>query len=678
MRMSLRKFGILLVLGSLGIPATALPAEPGPVSQVTAYPPAFFAAVQPTSAYDMLTVLPGYVFTESDSDVRGFTGAVGNVLIDGSRPAGKQESLESILRRIPAAAVERIEVIRAGAPGIDMQGQTVLANVVRRREAQARGMIEAESAFYERGFRAPRLAGEFSRRTARDLLELAAVAGETVDDEHGLGSRVRVAPDGSLLRDSIYAQDEGARVREAAGAYERALTDGRLRLSASWQAEEFGADIEERITFPESGGSVVREFEDETNAEFGLHFEQQLTGQRQLELMAIHRTSREQGGELGIEEDDVTLFKQDEDGSESIARGVLRWTQGEFSLEGGIEAAFNVLASRNSLQENGVAEPLPNGTMRVEERRGEIFANASCPLADEWRIEAGSRFEYSQLDQRGDTTTSKSFFFPKPRVLVTWTKTDGDRLRFLLEREVGQLDFEDFAGSASLSSSTVTAGNPDLEPDRTWRLEVAWEHAFPGSGVLLLAARHERIDDLVDRMPVIADEPFDAVGNIGKGRRSELELNLTLPLDWLGIRSGLLRTVAIWRDSSATDPTPGESRPISEDLPREIQVHFSRQVARTRLRWGVDVTLASHSPEYYFDEVRIERFGTQLDVFAQYEPSTAWNIRLFANNLTDRSAVRERQIHDGLRGMAPLSYLETRTLNIGPYVGFNVRRTFGT
>ena len=138
------------------------------------------------------------------------------------------------------------------------------------------------------------------------------------------------------------------------------------------------------------------------------------------------------------------------------------------------------------------------------------------------------------------------------------------------------------------------------------------------------------------------------------------------------------RNVAIWRDSSATDPTTGESRPISEDLPREIQVHFSQQVACTRLRWGVDVTLASHSPEYYFDEVRIERFGTQLDVFAQYEPSPAWNIRLFANNLTDRSAVRERQIHDGLRGMAPLSYLETRTLNIGPYVGLNVRRTFGT
>jgi len=675
---SVRPFGILVVLGALVISATALPAEQGPASQVTAYPPEFFAALQPTSAYDMLAVLPGYVFTESDSDVRGFAGAVGNVLIDGSRPAGKQESLESILRRIPATAVERIEVIRAGAPGIDMQGQTVLANVVRRREAQSRGLVEAESAFYERGFRAPRLAGEISHRTARDLFELSAVASETVDDEHGFGSRPRVAPDGTLLKDSVYAQDEGARIREAAGAYERTIADGRLRMSASLQAEKFGADIEEQVTFPEFSSSLVHEFEDEKNSEFGVHFERRLAGERQVELLAIHRATSEHGGELGVEEDAITLFRQDADGSESIARGLLRWTHGKFSLEGGIEAAFNVLDSHNSLQEDGEAAPLPNGTLRVEERRGEIFANATWPLAAAWRIEAGSRFEYSRLEETGDSTLSKSFFFPKPRVLVTWTRSDGDRLRFLLEREVGQLDFEDFAGSASLSSGTVTAGNPNLEPDRTWRLEVAWERSFLDSGVLLLSARHERIDDLVDRIPVMAAEPFDAVGNIGEGQRTELELNLTLPLDRLGIPSGLVRTVALLRGSSATDPTTGESRPISEDSPREVQIHFSQQLPRTRLRWGLDLTLASSSPEYYFDEVRTERLDTQLDVFAQYEPTPAWNLRLFANNLTDRSAIRERQIHDGLRSTAPLSYIETRTLNIGPYFGFIVRRTFGT
>ena len=336
-----------------------------------------------------------------------------------------------------------------------------------------------------------------------------------------------------------------------------------------------------------------------------------------------------------------------------------------------------MLDSDNSLEEDGVAQPLPNGTVRVEERRGEAFASAGWPLSAEWRIEAGARFEYSRLEQSGDSTLAKSFFFPKPRVLLTWSASDRDRVHFLLEREVGQLDFEDFVGSASLSASTVTAGNPDLEPDRTWRVEAGWERRFMESGVVLLAVRHERIDDLIDRIPVIAAVPFDAVGNIGTGRRNELELNLTLPLDRFGIRAGLLKSIALWRDSEATDPTTGESRPISEDLSREIAIHFSQQLLQVRVRWGIDATLASAAREHYFDEVRTERIGTQIDVFAQYEPSPAWNIRVFANNLTDRAAVREREIYDGLRSTAPLSYVETRTLAIGPYYGISVRRTFG-
>ncbi|HKU14864.1 MAG TPA: TonB-dependent receptor [Steroidobacteraceae bacterium] len=673
----LRSLAMLLALGFLSFPVIASQTEEGTASPVTVYPASYFAATQPSSAFDMLTVLPGYDFNESDADVRGFAGAVGNVLIDGSRPAGKQESLEAILRRIPASAVERVELIRAGATGIDMQGQAVLANVIRRREAQTRGALEASSTFYERGLHAPRAAAEMSRRNAGALLELSAAAYETVDDEHGFGRRPRVAPDGTLLRSSVYSQDEGEKVREAAGSYQRAVLGGLLRLSASLQTEKFGADIAEHVTFPEVDSSTVREFEDERNSELGAHFQRPLASGRQLELFAIHRASRERGGERAIEADGVTLFRQGTDGSESIFRSVLRWDSGQLSLESGVEGALNVLDSHNSLEEDGAPAVLPNGAVRVEERRGEVFATASWPLSSAWRVEAGSRFEYSRLELSGDSTLGKSFFFPKPRLLLTWSASERDRLRVLLEREVGQLDFEDFAGSASLSASTVTAGNPDLEPDRTWRLEAAWERHFLESGVLLLAARHERIQDLIDRIPVIAAEPFDAVGNIGDGRRSELEVNLTLPLDRFGIRAGLLKTVALWRDSSARDPTTGESRPISEDLSREVAIHFSQQLAPLRVRWGVDATLASAAREHYFDEVRNERLGTRLDVFAQYEPSPAWNIRVFANNLTDRNAVRERRIYDGLRSAAPLRYIETRTLAIGPYVGIAVRRMFG-
>ncbi len=673
----IRLLGILMLSGLLTVSKVALAADGASSSSITVYPASFFKIAQPSTAFDMLAVLPGYVFSENDSDVRGFTGAVGNVLIDGSRPANKQESLEAVLRRIPASAVERIELIRAGAQGVDMQGQTALANVVRRRESQVRGLVEAESAFFERGFHAPRLAGEISRRGAQVLMELSAAAYQAVDDEHGIGTRPRVAPDGTVLRRSAYAQDEGERIRELAGLFERALTDGLFRFSASVKAEKTGADISEHFTFPEVGTSTVREFGQEDGSEFGVYFERRLAGERQLELLAIHRSSGEHGGETEADDDAVTLFREDVDGSESIIRGALRWTHGGLSIESGVEGAFNVLDSRNSLAVDGVTMPLPGGAARVEERRGEIFANVGWPLGTAWRLEAGSRFEFSRLDLSGDSNLARSFFFPKPRLLATWSLSGRDRLRLLVEREVGQLDFEDFAGSASLSSSTVTAGNPDLVPERTWRLEAAWERSILESGVLLFAARHERIDDLIDRIPIIAEEPFDAVGNIGKGRRTELQLDLTLPLDRIGIRSGLLRTSALWRDSFAIDPTTVESRPISEDQPREIELHFSQQLPRARLRWGADLKLASDSREHYFDEIRSERLGTRLDLFAQFEATPAWNVNLFARNLTDRSAVRERRIYDGLRDVTPLRFIETRSLKIGPYFGITVRRTFG-
>ena len=88
---------------------------------------------------EMVNKLPGFTF-DGGAGVRGFEGAAGNVLIDGERPATKSDDLESILRRIPAGQVDHIDVIRGGAPGIDMQGKTVLANVVRRKGDSVTGL----------------------------------------------------------------------------------------------------------------------------------------------------------------------------------------------------------------------------------------------------------------------------------------------------------------------------------------------------------------------------------------------------------------------------------------------------------------------------------------------------------------------------------------------------------
>ena len=128
------------------------PALAQPEQGISVYPASFFADARPATAYDMVGRLPGFSLdTGAGTSVRGFAGNAGNVLVDGTRPTAKNDDLQSILQRIPASNVERIELIRGSAPGIDMQGQSVVANVVRKKRILARSSSTPISLSRERG-----------------------------------------------------------------------------------------------------------------------------------------------------------------------------------------------------------------------------------------------------------------------------------------------------------------------------------------------------------------------------------------------------------------------------------------------------------------------------------------------------------------------------------------------
>src|SRR5690349_3648160 len=85
-------------------------------SGLTVFAPEAFSDAQPANALDMVRRVPGFQIVEGDEDVRGYSGAISNVRIDGEAPS-KREDLGDLLGRIPASDVERIELIRGGAPG---------------------------------------------------------------------------------------------------------------------------------------------------------------------------------------------------------------------------------------------------------------------------------------------------------------------------------------------------------------------------------------------------------------------------------------------------------------------------------------------------------------------------------------------------------------------------------
>jgi len=648
-------------------------ANPG----VNAFEPGYFARVQPTSAWDMIQILPGFRLIEGDADVRGYSGSGGNVLIDGQRPSSKQETLADILKRIPATQVARIELIRSGAGGVDMQGFAVMANVVRDRSATLSGRAEAQYATYRHGYSAPRIAGAFSYASPARSLDLTAALYREIDDEHGFGTRHRYDAAGAPIRLVDYGQPEGTNVVEASALYRQPLAGGALRLNALFKDSRMFADVTSETRYPAIAHGTGSEREHTRVVEGGVNYTRPLGAHDTIELLGSYRSTKINGRDGSSDGGGSDRSVENSAGSETILRGVWRHQAGALSLEAGAEGAINILDSDNALFEDEIFVPLPNARVRVEEKRAEFFTTATWRLASALTVETGLRYEMSRIAQSGDSSLVKTLAFLKPRALATWSVSGNDTVRLLAEREVGQLDFADFVGAASLTSGTVTAGNRDLEPETLWRAEAAFEHRF-GSGSLVLTARREWISDVVDRVPVVAGGTvFDAVGNIGTGRRDELETNLTLPLDSLGVKGVTVSGDLLLRRSRVIDPTTYVSRHISEDKPIEAKLGITHDLSRWHLRWGVNYVVGETKEQFKIDEVQTDRIGGRLDAFVEYKPNKQWTFRLFAANLTDSPATRTRLAYTGLRGPSGLAFREERILRSGRYVGVTVQRNFG-
>jgi outer membrane receptor for ferrienterochelin and colicin len=132
---------------------------------VLVFNPDFFAAQRPNTALDMVNRVPGFS-VDDGSGARGFEGAVGNILINGNRPASKNDTGSDVLSRTPANQVDRIELIRGGAPGIDMQGYAVVVNVILKTAASRQSILTLNSVNFDGGHDVWGGSYQFTARTA--------------------------------------------------------------------------------------------------------------------------------------------------------------------------------------------------------------------------------------------------------------------------------------------------------------------------------------------------------------------------------------------------------------------------------------------------------------------------------------------------------------------------------
>ena len=662
--------------------ATSVSAQTAPdgTTGVTAFPASAYMASAPASAREMLDRTPGFSLVEPDADVRGYSGAQGNVLIDGVRPASKRENLSDLLRRIPAGTVERIELIRGGAGGVDMGGYAVLANVVRKHVVDAEGMIEGGVLSSTDGWVSPSGQAQYTRRWGARLLELSARLELDFDDDSGDGPVWTETPDGDVVERLHEDTRKIQHAAELAANWVQPVAGGRFNATAAVRGDRTRADTAIRSLQDADDREDVAAREDFIEGELGVRYQRSLGPATTLEALASQRLGRLTGEEKSRHGVDSESFDETTRNGESIVRIDLTHRRSDqLSLSAGLEGAFNFLESTARLQENGAAVFLPGSDVRIEERRIEGSVGATWTPVEAVIVEAGLRVEGSAIIQTGDSPLERDFTYAKPRVALTWDMDAQNQLRLAVSREVGQLDFGEFVASASLSTGVIAVGNAALEQDKSWRFSAVWERSFRDEASLTLTWTHDEISDVVDRVLFVTDEDvFDAPGNIGDGRRDTLAVDLNTPLDRLGIRGGQLRATMLWRTSRVTDPVTGQARGISEEKPVESEVAFSQALPQWRMNWGVTVEhIAERKTRYRFDDVRRRSEGVGWTVFAERRMGDQWRLRAEATDLFGRDFHETRDKYDGPRLNGVLEEIERRERRSPGYVTLTLRRSMG-
>ncbi|MHA6288960.1 TonB-dependent receptor plug domain-containing protein [Maricaulis sp. CAU 1757] len=667
------------------------PATAAPAAGIAVYQPGFFEAYAPVTALDVVQRVPGFSLSNGNTNRRGLGDSFGNLLINGQRPSNKSLELQTVLQRIAVADIVRIELIQEALPQYDMRGHSRLVNVVLREGATRSGSWDVRVQLSDSGRVGPR--GEFSYTSPVGPAEV------TLGLDTGFsGNRVRrnyARFDGSeQLIETKFDNDQRhyEEVRPSISVNWPISARQQLRVDAQGQA---WAWRRRNVGFVDAPSGAPLRFEQNATENHGSSWSVSATYSLDVSdtvsLETIGLASRERwndGPEAYENYDpvsgfiDAVIVTSSGRYEETALRQTLAWDpNAHHSLEFGAEAAINARDGNLDLVfDDGVTRTpidLPVANTRVEETRGELFANHVWAISDTLNLESGLRYEYSEIVQTGDADQAREFSYAKPSVTLNWRVSETDRLRFTGRRDVDQLQFGKFASSIDISDNNATLGNPDYVPQRMWTLEAEWERRFCDECSMSIVVGRDWVQDLDDFVPIVTPNGvFDAPGNIGDATRTRVTTNITTPLDSVGLSNAVLDIFVEWYDTNVEDPLTGEDRVWSGPREWELGLDFVQNFPALQMAWGWDYNWRSNGEVFRAQEYRVfDGDDGDLDVYVE---TTRWlnaTLRVGVDGLFNNGDDRQRVFYDGSRALGVVEQVEFMNESRGKTVFV---RLFGT
>lgn len=624
------------------------------------YQYSFFEQYLPQNSFQMIERLPGFNFDQGSNE-RGFGGNAGNVLIDGARPTSKSGGLSGALIRIPAAQVERIEILRGNAGGSEASGQSMVANVIRKTEGSS-----GTWAFKLR--RDP--GGEIQPNIEAAINTTLGDWKTAIDTDIGGFPGYRTAiienrdADQKLTSSSDEVLDDTSNWLFINGEASSKKGSGLLTLNTRvggdrWKGNTIRNIFNDRS--PDNGSSDEFRGINEKNklhmGEFGIDWTD-TNNDWKLHLIGLgvfndrHYEFTNQENDFKTNESSNDSFSKETRKTEYISRGTYGYVgKNKFKPEFGIELANNKLTSNWMSFENKIQSFDDSGSVTVKELRSEIFTTFSYQASAALTFEGALTAEFSNLEVTGELPKEKNFSFLKPRLSATFKLSDKTQFNFEAERRVAQLNFNDFANSVEASDNRTTSGNSDLEPDTTDELSTTYDWSFSERGSLKVKLFHQWRSDILEQIILSTENNTTGLGNAGDARFWGVKTDINLPIDWI-LTNGLIELSHTYRDSRFNDPVINGIRTVNGYTPNFLSFKLRQDIVDKKLAWGVEYWGSFTDTNYFVDEIQKFSGNKRIRVFVETSRYFGVKTQLEVTHINTGDYTQSRFFYENNRGGA--------------------------
>ncbi|NNF45576.1 MAG: TonB-dependent receptor [Desulfofustis sp.] len=630
-----------------------------------------FQSFEPQAVGDMLKRISGVAFSgdigEFDApQLRGLGSQYTQVLIDGQRVPGNSSDRTVLVDRIPAELIERIELIRSPTPNMDSQGIGGTLNLILKDGASLQGTDW-------------RLGGLYYPDLDPSVRSTAAISNGFSSDawSYTIAANVQERLNPKTKRESVL-DGEGELISISNADDFRDSSDRALRGALTYSLGDLGSldfrmayldnhvDENEFIEVLDAESQsdlkgIERRNVEQDRLEFGVRFNRSFADGLNLGLSLsgsqLDDDSDEQEAllEEAIELVELRQFTSAE-GEELQFNGSLSWqSTAAHMIEIGLGMSREARDARQTLlefDEDELEDTTPgNGVFRVEETRAHAYVMDVWDISQTLTLEYGLRLEDTGLSQRGnDGKARDSQLELNPSAHLLYRPGSFGQFRASLARTLRRPSFDEivpFTNRDTPDEDQVTVGNPGLQPEFAWGVDIGYSHLFGGNrGNIGGNLFYRKIDDKIE-LSRIGDDLFTP-RNIGNGRTWGLELDFALPLIFIDRHEVGISGNYVWIDSKIKDPFSSQTRQFNLQPNYIANIDLYQDFPNLDLSHGLSWQKQGDAREFQTDEIKAVRYGSNLEYFVEKRLGADFIVRLSVNNILDARKREQGLLFQGL------------------------------